>query len=218
MRVLKFAKVDFIKTNSFRWLLLFPVIGIIMVLFSDNEMSFVAYGYCLFAGIISCTIPFNFDNPAENGFLQMLPAKPGDTIRGHFSYGFIVLCVAAVLGILTVWVSSLFKPEISLTEMMGLPAWGIYPLAFALALLIAGVQSLMLSIFRTQSVYAMQILRMAPGFIFFFGVNALLGEGSFIELLMKLITIRNCWISLAVSIVVYALLAQVGARLAVGKE
>lgn len=218
MRVIKFAKIDFLKTKSFSWALLFPIVAVLLLVYSEDGLSIVAYGYCLFAGIIFSAMPFSCENQMESGFLEMLPCKPGDAIRGHFSYCFFILCIAAVCGIGSIFVGSLLNPEIKLLEIVGMPAGGIYRSTFTLALLIAGIQNVILSLFRYDNVHVMQLLRMAPGFLFFFGMNALMGEEDFVKVLAKLLTARNSWVVLLVGILVYCLMAQIGAVLAARKE
>ncbi len=213
MYMLKFAKIDLLKTRSFSWLLLFPVLAVCMLSFSNDGGPTMAITYCQFAGIIASALPFATETREECGFLQMLPCHPGDDLRGHFLYGFLAELVATFLGCCALLVSGLLRPE------LGLGPVALYPVLFGITLLLIVVQNMLLTFFRSENAQVMQLMRMVPSFAFFFGTAALM------EHLPDLVGRFLGWLTLirgfgiaAVCCVLYGLLTQLCVMLTQRKD
>ena len=204
-RVLKFMKVDLRRIRRFLWIALFPVIAVV-VMATDGEVSpMFGLVYCLFCAIFVSGMPYNIEKPEEMGFLQMLPARPGEQIYGHYLFGFLAVLAAVVVGLLCgLGVSAVFSRSLS----------GVDPnLCLALiggALLLVGLEYLLLTVFRFNSMQAMQLLRTVPPLVFFFVIARLSKSFSFEIELPRL----NGAVILIVCAAGYALLAAISGRVA----
>lgn len=219
MRIFKFAKADFLMCyRKMGIMLAFPAFIIIIVLFgNDNlagELSAVfTLLYCLFAGIILSSLPFQEVSSEYQGFLRMLPARDGDPVRGHFLFSFLLLVLCTLLSILTICVEILIKPSVSFDQ-----AW-LFPLFWGGALLMACIENSAMCFFHTDSVQALQIVRMLPGFIYFFGIMfALEKTPSFIPKLLSLLTPVNCIIAMAVCIIIFIAVAEICTRITLRRD
>ena len=173
MRVLKFAHVDYIKTCRFNYLLLlFPCLAIAMLLASANGSALFSVGYCLFGGIVLAAFPYNMTSEAERGFLQMLPARPGEDVLGHYLFGAGVVLVSFVVGILAVLICHWIRPALEVFRADGADISGLYPAVLGAALLFTGIQDLLMTVLRFENIHLAQLLRIVPAFIFFFGFNS----------------------------------------------
>ncbi|MBE5997161.1 MAG: hypothetical protein E7240_07415 [Lachnospiraceae bacterium] len=215
MRVFKFLKVDFIKMKSLWIALLFPILSVVLLVTDDTPRVLFGAAYCLFAGIIYATFPFTGENPQENGFLMMLPSKPGDDIKGHYLFGFLSVTSALILGLLSVLIAGLFNRSVRESV---IPAGALLAL-YGLALVFVGIEELLLTICRYESMRALQLIRIIPAFVYFFGISAVtdnlpvqsasaLSQG-------ELIPVSAGLLFLAGSIAVYVVIAFISVRLVV---
>ncbi len=170
MRVLKFLKIDCLKMKSLWIALFFPLLSIFILITSDVPNLLFAAGYCLFAGIIYATFPFTGENPQENGFLMMLPSKPGEDILGHFLFGFLAVTAALFLGLFSIFVSGLINSNVRNTP---LPT-GFILVLYGAAVIFVGLEELLLTVFRYESIRAVQLIRIVPAFVYFFAANAVM--------------------------------------------
>lgn len=177
MRVLKFTKVDLIKTRKFYYILLFPMLTVFLLARDPKMPAMFGVAYCLFVSIVVAALPFNTEAQNESGFLQLLPAKPGEQILGHFTFGLCANLVGFVLGIISAMVAHAIVPGASLFSLNGASIEGFYPLLLGIALLFTGLESLLMTLFRFQNIHAAQLMRTVPAFIFFFGMNSLATNG-----------------------------------------
>lgn len=214
MRILKFAKTDLLKQKQFWWMLLFPAMAVFMGL-RDAGIYF-AVVYCVFVGIIVSVIPFSAEAKQESGFLGMLPSKPGELILGHCAFGFFTIVVFFLEGLLAGGVILLLRPE-GRTVLSDLPqVLGFCGIIFACGLFITGVQEVFWSLFRFQNPQVMALLRMLPGFLFFFLGSSFFGDmetistSSISQALMR----ANGPAAALAGIAVYILLSLLASRVA----
>ena len=172
MKVLKFLKLDIINTRAFLWTLLYPVFVIFILVNDDEPSASFAVIYCLFVGIVLAGMPFfSTEKGTDGGFIRMLPAKPGDDIRGHFLYAFSIITLSALLGLFSIWVANRIRPDAVIIDYIFLR--GALPLLFGTALLISGIDALLMILFRNENVRVMKLLRIVPAFLFFAGAPLL---------------------------------------------
>ncbi|MBR1820087.1 MAG: ABC-2 transporter permease [Clostridia bacterium] len=173
MRVLKFARVDLIKTWKFFYILFFPMLTVLLLARDPKLPAMFGVAYCLFVSIVLAAMPFNTEDRSESGFLQLLPAKPGEQILGHFLFGLGANLAGFALGLISAAVAHAIVPSAALFSIDGAAVTGFYPALLGVALLITGLEALLLTVFRFQSVHAQQLMRIAPAFVFFFAMNSL---------------------------------------------
>ena len=173
MRILKFAKVDYLKTARYNYLLLgFPLLAVFILVTSMDSQALFAMAYCLFAGIILAAFPINISSETERGFLQMLPSKPGELILGHYLYGFLMILAAFLTGVLALAAAKLLHPVLQILRIGGVDVSGVYPVMLGIALVFTGLEDLLLTALRFENAHLTQLLRIVPAFIFFFGFNS----------------------------------------------
>lgn len=166
MEVIKFAKVDWLKTKSQAKLILgFIVLAIFMGTYMEPSMwplFYIAFG----ATIISTT-PYSFDVQSSNGFINLLPAKANSRSKGRFLFGTLFVIGSIILGEVSLILFYLYKGE--------LPNYifEIFSVIVAVALILNAFQFLALSFFKFKSQQVMQLIRMIPPFIMFYGGNYL---------------------------------------------
>lgn len=163
MQIVKYMKIDVIRSKKLSWALLFPVLAVFILVRDEDTSSLFAYLYCLFAGIILASFPFSNECAAESGFLRMLPGKEGDCIRGHFLYSLLALLLCGVLAIAAIAVAHIIHPAVTFDHIF------MYPLMIGIALIFAGLEDTLLCLFHFDNQQALQLIRIAPGFLFFFG-------------------------------------------------
>ncbi|MDO5345895.1 MAG: ABC-2 transporter permease [Lachnospiraceae bacterium] len=207
MKLLKFVKIDFIRLKTNRSLLvLWPLSILIIMLFSGKANTLFVYLYCLFGGIIFSTIPL--DSHSSSGFLKMLPSKEGDDVRGHFLFSFCLLLLSMLFALAATQAVTLYRPEFS-----ALPAKQVL-LLFSLSVLITALQNLILCTFRSNNVQAMQMLRMGPAFLFYFGTLVVADHLPKIQhFFAGWFQLRNVCLLLLICFLFYCIIAQFSAVL-----
>ena len=212
MRVLKFAYVDYVKTSRYNYLLLmFPLIALAMLLASESASAPFGVAYCLFAGIVLAAFPYNMTSESERGFLQMLPAKPGEAVLGHYLFGLLMILAAFLSGVAAILIARLISPDMGLLRIGERDISGAYPALLGASLLFAGVQDLLLTALRLENAHLAHLLRIVPAFVFFFGVNA--GIDSVKE--MPDLTIGPGLAVLGICLALYVLLAVISRAVSV---
>ena len=183
MRILKYTLVDFLKVKKKLWffLLFVPACALFMGA-ESGAMSTIAIAYCLFAGIIIAGMPYYYEKPEEMGFFHLLPGRTEEQVFGHFLFGSFSLLAGLGLGIFCSCVSSLFHTEHStgkdLLKSISPGMTEIILLLFGAGLICVAVQDFFCTLFRFESVQVMNLMRILPGFIFFFGLSMLLSYGT----------------------------------------
>jgi len=172
MRMLKFARVDYMKCRRFGFILiLFPALSAIMMIVEPDSPVLFSITYCLFAGIILSSFPFNMESREERGFVQMLPARPGELVWGHYAFGLLVLLATFLLGIASLMIARIFVPSIRLFSMDGEDLRPLYPAVLGIAVVFVGLQNLLFTVLRFENAHLAQIFRIVPAFVFFFGMS-----------------------------------------------
>lgn len=204
MRILKFAKIDLIKTKSVPFFLFFPILSIVLLVRESDTPTFFSCLYCLFGGIILSSMPFTMECKANSGFLKMLPSKNGEEIRGHFLYSFIALLLSMTLSLAAIAIAQLIRPQVSFGML-----W-IYPLLFGIALLFTALENTVFCLFHYDSTTATQLLRIAPGFLFFFG-PMLIYENvpQILEWFAAQMNVTIGWIILLICFMVFLSISQI---------
>lgn len=177
MRVLKFTKIDAIKVWRFLYILLFPVIAVFANAREPDGSAVFGVIYCLFVGIVLAAMPFRLESPEESGFLQLLPAKPGEQVLGHFLFGLLNNLAGFALGLLCTFIAHAINPAARLFTLEGMPVTGLYPVLLGVALVFTGAEALLMTTFRFHNLHADQLLRILPAFVFLFGMNSLATNG-----------------------------------------
>lgn len=218
-RIFKFAKIDFLRIRSFKWIALFPLLAIVIFLAQPDTSPLYILCYCLFAGIIFSTVPSSMESATEVGFLQMLPTLPGEQQKGHFLFGMHFTLLAFLAGIVSILICHLLRPSVQMFSADGWNLFDLYLIILGVSLVFVGIQTFVLSILRFKSAQAMAILRMIPAFIFLFGISGLFGEdGITTEGSILLLTRINGIMVLVICLVLYLILAELAAIIATRKS
>ena len=159
--MIKHTKIDIIRNMKSFYLLLLPIIVMIITgLRGNGSKDLFWIGYFIFFALVFSTMPFHQEKREEKGFLSMLPSRPGDDIRGHYIYGLLLILASGLVAI----VCLLLVPKI-LSNNINETLPKIVLLFIGLAILMLGIQNLLLTVFRYASATAMVFLRLFPGFI-----------------------------------------------------
>ena len=165
MRVLKFTYIDIRRAKPFRWVLPYLALAVFITT-QEEEASFFGLTYCLFLGIILSSLPLYGYRDAENGFLKMLPGKPGDEIKAHFLFGFGMIALCTACGVLATVMANLIHPISGQMEVFF--HYGMLPILSGCALLVVGIEDTLLCVFREEGMRVIQLIRIVPGFLFLF--------------------------------------------------
>lgn len=172
-RVLKFAKIDLLKVWRFFYVLLLPVVAVLIEAKKLQVSALFSVSYCLFTSIVLAAMPFRLERAEESGFLQLLPARPGEQVLGHFLFGFMVNLAGFALGLLCAMLARAVNPSVALFSAEGTPITGFYPVLLGVSLVFTGVEALLMTALRFRSMHAAQLMRVLPAFVFLFGLDRL---------------------------------------------
>ncbi|MBR1741607.1 MAG: ABC-2 transporter permease [Lachnospiraceae bacterium] len=226
MRVFKYMMVDFLKVKKklFIFLILVPAFGAWMGMGKGNtEVSFVfALSYCMFAGIIMAGLPYQYEKAEENGFLYMLPGKTQEQVFGHFLFGFACMLMGYLLGILCGGIGFLLRPQESFFSMGELSGFSDFIhvsfLLLGAGLLVVTVQDLLCTIFQFESVQVMNLMRILPGFLFFFGGMIFMEGGADRGMEALTFLYRHSAMFFLACVLIFLVVAYIGGRIATGRE
>ena len=220
MRVVKFFRIDVLRIKQYWYMLLMPSIFVFFFSRGSGTMGLFGIVYGLFMGIIFSTVPFNLESRSEIGFLQMLPSRPGEQVLGHFLFGFVILSLCLLSGIAGTVVREVFNFVSGRSgAMAGVTYFGVIPIFFGIALVMTGVEEALFSAFRFENAMVMQLVKIAPAFLFFFGASMITDFDH--ERLLKFIGDGSFAISIPIFLVcvaVYAALAWAGWKIAVKRN
>lgn len=209
---IKFLKIDILKTQKLWYMLLLPLFILLFFQKGSTTPAIFGLGYSLFIGLVMATTPANSEVKGERGFLQMLPAKPGEDILGHFLFGAVCIILYGLLSLVVILIARIINPELAVFSVGGKDITGFYPVMFGIALFIAGVEIMILTVFRYKSLQVQQLLRIIPGFIFFFGMMQVSNRAEAMQLPDHSFGMGPGVIAfLAVSIVLFVLMAKISA-------
>lgn len=176
MDAIRFMKMDFLKMKTQAKIMIIVVIAVLF--FVNKAMSDVigiwSSMYMVFMGIILSTTPFAIDSAVADGFIKMLPASAKQRVLGRFLFGVVFLTVCAVCGSLTV-IPYILDGGITIGYI--LPKVIIF---LSVGLCINAIQYVFMYFFEFKNQQYLALIRMVPGFIFFFGGSFIMeavGEG-----------------------------------------
>ena len=209
MRAIQFMKIDFIKTKQqILWMLLvIPAVLLLMLREIKGEMALIVFCYALFMALVFSTAPFGMCQHRETGFLLLLPASTRDRVHGRFLYGLSFLGIAVLLGSAGMYLCEAitgFGIEREVKVCFGM-------VAFSVCMVFMIVEYVFLYLFgEQQSQNILSLVRMIPGFVFFFGSMGLIGgvqkEPQLLAEVMEYIDghlILIGWCSMAVSFILF---------------
>lgn len=213
-RVLKFAKIDCMKVWRFFYILLFPVVAMIGEAYQLRVSAIFSVVYFLFTSIVLAALPFRLENTEESGFLQLLPARPGEQVMGHFLFGLILNLGGFALGMLCAFVVRAINPAASVFSSEEMRIAGLYPALLGVALIFTGIEALLMTALRFHSVHAAQLVRILPAFVFLFGINRVINEST-AKLADTLRTLSGVGglAALGVCLLAFAVLAWISGRI-----
>lgn len=163
MRALHFLKIDLCLTKmQNRTMGIFIVLAILLSI--GSESLYFGPLYMIFGSIVLSTTPFFTCQQSNNGFLLLLPATEKDRVMGRFGYGITLNFISLLIGIIITLIVSITKnADISYVApfYIGITAVGFIMLSLQYTLLYL--------IGEVKSQQLMGIIRILPGFIFFFG-------------------------------------------------
>jgi len=216
---LKFLKIDLIRVKRF-WYMLLICFAVLALLGKRNGMpGLFGLGYCLFIGIIMSTFPANLESGNERGFLQMLPAKPGEDIKGHFLFAAVCTLVFTVIAFVLIAAARAINPSLPLFNIEGVSISGLYPVLIGLALVFSGIELLLLTVFRYKSVQMQQLLRLIPAFVFFFGANLISDRTQEMRIPDLSFGMKPLYIAILTGcIIVFIALAEISARISTRRK
>lgn len=168
----RFMKMDFMKMKSQLKLMIFVVIAVI--LFSSKMLTEgeEAWGvmYMIFMGIIFAATPFSLDSTTSNGFIKLLPAPARSRVYGRFLYSFVFLLGCTGVGIVLA-LPSVDKSQANVGDFL----LQIICLLGA-GLIMNSVQYVVCYFCEIKNPQVLSIIRILPGFIFFFAGNNFMAE------------------------------------------
>lgn len=171
MRILKFLHTDFLKVRHSIWALALALISAILLIRNPEYPALFAVAYGVFVSMVFASFPYNAEQEAERGFLQMLPAKPGEQIWGHYLFGLLTVVSGLLLGLFSVLIARAVVPAVSWLTREEL--LGFCPILLGLSLLMVGLEDLLLTVFRFDNLRVTQLFRIVPAFIFFFFASSI---------------------------------------------
>lgn len=172
MNAVKFMKMDFLKIKS-QIKLMIVIIAFVMV-FSFKMLTKDMLGwsvmYMIFMGIILASLPFSVDATTSGGFVTLLPAKARSRVYGRFLYGLVFLVVCTLIGS-AISVSYAIKENL---ELKGLLLQMI--VFFGAGVLVNSLQFFVSYLFEIKNAQVLSIMRIIPGFLFFFAGSVIMDK------------------------------------------
>lgn len=163
MNWFNFSKIDFRFVFSQRmFIMLFPILAIVIGI--NTGISFIVTYLC-FGVLVISTTPFYVENKGNSAFVLMLPGNERDRVIGRYMTFVINVIIASSFGVVASFVLQAFG------------CFQIKPIDLVMcgtavvATLIIGSLQLFLfyAVGRDKNEQVMNIMRLVPGFIFFFG-------------------------------------------------
>lgn len=160
MKSIKFTKIDFIMSRSqFKLLIIFILISLFVIVKSDNIMFIITY--LNFGTLIISVTPFTLENATYCGFTNLLPAKVSDRVTGRYLYFlFLTGIINIIVTLIIVFYDSHYLAGNNLS---------IYFIIIAFNIIIGSLQFLLFyAVGQFKSQQVMALIRIVPGFLFFF--------------------------------------------------
>lgn len=167
MDAIKFLKIDMRITKSqFKTLLLFAALALFLSI--KIEMSTFAFSYMCFGFMVISSVPFSMslEGSSQAGFYLMLPAGTMSRVVGRYLYYLVMIAMAALTGIAIMVLSQVVGgKEMAQTGILVV-------LNLSMAIIIGAIQYVLYYKFGSvKGQLATMILRLAPTFLFFFGMQ-----------------------------------------------
>lgn len=170
--VVRFMKMDFMKMKSQLKLMIFVVI--IVMFFSTKMLTEGEEAWCvmymIFMGIILAATPFSLDSTTSNGFIKLLPAPAKSRVYGRFLYSFIFLLGCVGVGVV------LAMPSGCKSQANVLDFFLQIICLFGAGLVMNSIQYVVSYFCEIKNPQVLSIVRMLPGFLFFFAGNNFMAE------------------------------------------
>lgn len=168
MNLLQFMKVDFRLTKKqLPFLVILPCL-VVLIALSGTDMFFIV-SYLCFGALILSTTPFMMEDKNMSSFVQLLPGTHRDRVAGRFFWFFVLLLAYVLFG----FGISYFMYRFGIGEVR--IAESEYFLCLAAALVCFVIGCIQIVVFyllgRVKSQQFLNLLRMIPAFLFFFGMN-----------------------------------------------
>lgn len=164
MRAIKFTMVDILKC---KFQLIFLIIFALVAYMIMEGQPMIGLIYMEFAAIIISAQPFMQEQVAESGFINMLPLTKRQRVGGRYIFGAFLILAGTLIGFLVLCISlrgeempAYFVPLTMLSAGIGLLVIGIQYTLFYL-----------MGKFKSQQMAG--IVMMLPGFVMFFGSQAI---------------------------------------------
>ncbi|MCM1246117.1 MAG: ABC-2 transporter permease [Roseburia sp.] len=166
MNWFKFLMVDMRLMKSQKlFLVVFPLFAIIIGASSEDLLFTISY--MCFGVMIVSTTPFFLENKNMSSFIQLLPGNDRDKVVGRYT-GFLAMLFAdVIIGVVACAVLDVFGYQIIQNGNMYISAAVI-----AVSVIVGSLQFIIFyATGREKSEQWLNILRIIPAFLFFFGTN-----------------------------------------------
>lgn len=166
MEAIKFMKMDFLKMKTQIKLIVLTVA--VVLLFTGKMGSLWGAMYMIFMGLIFCSVPFSIDSMSGESFMKLLPAKAQHRVYGRFCFSVAFLGICSVLISLT-YIKGILGGEITASY--------IFPkiiMILSVGLCMNAIQYVFSYFFEIKNQQLLSIMRMVPGFVFFFAGSYLI--------------------------------------------
>ena len=199
MNWVKFMKTDFLFYKYQKVLMIvFPVFVVFMSIYSKVSQGMIfTISYLCFGVLIVSTAPYCLENRNMSSFIQMLPGSDRERVVGRYMCFGAMLLAAVAYGVGVVLATGWIKGfHVTYFDMY------FSVLAVAFSFIVGSLQFLILYIAgRGKSNQLLNIIRMLPGFVFFWIINYIGEKGKEGSLhLLEYFFIHNkliCLISMA---------------------
>ncbi|MDO4343318.1 MAG: ABC-2 transporter permease [Eubacteriales bacterium] len=169
MRILKCAKLDFMKSRSMVAFFIFFAVLCGFVAIVVNMPASWAVLYMVFGGLTVVTTPFTVMANMTPAFTEILPARVEEKVFGRFLFGSGVMAASALVGCAV---------QALVFAMNGENDWtGIFPMIavlFGASLFFMAVEYVIFYMFGISNAQIVQLVRIVPPFLLFFGGSYLL--------------------------------------------
>lgn len=177
MDAVRFMKMDFMKMKTQVKLMVLVVLVVIFFVsrMMGENMSGFSTMYMIFMGIILCATPFSIDSMVADGFIKLLPARAKQRVFGRYMFAAVFLAACAVVGSLAS-IPYVIKGQ---TIVGYIVSQGV--IFYSVGLCINSLQYGFSYFFEIKNQQWLSIIRLVPGFIFFFGGSLLMELGEMQE-------------------------------------
>lgn len=166
METIKFMKTDFMKMKTQMVLIVLTVS--VVLLFGGKMGTLWGAMYMVFMGLIFCSVPFGIDMANGESFMKLLPAKPQQRVYGRFCFAVVFLALCT-LGISSTYMPGFLNGTIKADNVLPKVI-----MILSAGLCMNAIQYVCSYFFEIRNQQWLSIIRMLPGFIFFFAGSYLI--------------------------------------------